>query len=64
MLWKKLNSWLHNTILMLPNFLLAALVVVVAVFVVRAAAKLISKLLRRFSLRAFCFIPRPGLVSK
>lgn len=45
----KLNNWFHDFITLLPNIVLAALLVAVGLMVARGLKKLFAKLLRRFS---------------
>ena len=46
-IWVKLASWLDALILNLPNFILAAVIFVIFIFIAKYAAKLADKLLRR-----------------
>ncbi len=46
-IWDKMASWLDSLILNLPNFLLAAVVFIIFLFIAKYVAKLVDKLLRR-----------------
>ncbi len=46
---EKLGAWLESLILMLPNLLLAVLVVLVAVFLARTARRVLSSIMNRVS---------------
>jgi len=46
-IWDKMATWLDSLILNLPNFILAAVIFVIFIFIAKYAAKLADKLLRR-----------------
>ena len=46
-IWDKMASWLDSLILNLPNFLLAAVVFIIFLFIAKYVAKLVDKILRR-----------------
>ncbi|RKS50622.1 small conductance mechanosensitive channel [Gillisia mitskevichiae] len=46
-IWDKMGSWLDSLILNLPNFVLAAIIFVIFIFIAKYAAKLVDKLLRK-----------------
>jgi len=46
-IWDKMASWLDSLILNLPNFILAAIIFVIFIFIAKYAAKLLDRILKR-----------------